>query len=1013
MITIYDPILKAYVSLDEGERVRQIRYSHELWESEQDIPRLSAAEYLNAMAETLRIPKQTLQNLQTKTSFLEPREQGIEYHLDVEKVLLDSVLLGYHQTYMNVPVWRKGLSVTLMQNPNRVVGVTDNSADDIHGDLPAAETIARYKKIFQKVAAREIAIQNGLLEDKHDPKDDTVLFVHDLIKANSPRVSSQQKRPKVSQHRDETRLMGGKFFIYKYDPQLRYAGKPQSSYKKDNKRGAEITEEIQIPNLIPVAETLKVDQSYLVAEFIFTSDAVGFDGLVWLILVELETSSILYIECMTCGVDGLVFRVDPKVKTGNLTLNSQSSNVNLNPHREFAVLRNLAAPISGQQALKGFYVKIEPNYFDSVQDAAPNIIPSTQPIGASFDYDARTNDFGAVNAYYHQTELFNTIESLGFSVTTYFPTTTFPILVDHRSLGTEINAHWAPNRYGGTNHICFGLCDTTNIAEPLLLAVDPSVHWHEGAHGVLGAHIGVGRLQFAEGIGDGLAALQMDPESKLRELGLPERFVFAPFVPLRTQRRFDRDVAQWAWGGPDTQDDQYYGSEEILATCDFRIYRSIGGDHSDLTRRQFASRMVTYLILRTVSLLTPYNTPSNQVNAFRSVPGRGAQLWCEYMQTADLFNCSWGGYSGGAYNKVIRWAFEKQGSYQPIGAPDPVTHPVTTIGAPPAVDVYIDDGRAGEYQFQAVHWQNMSIWNRNSPDGLSGHQNPIEGRANFIYGKVKNRGTSIANNVKVKCFSSFAGVGHVWPNDFIEQLPAGGITIPTINPNNSQEVIVGPFTWYPSYNSSTIMLVASHASDTSNVDNIPWTKTIEEWRLVPNDNNIGLRNVTLVPGGGGPGVGGMIIFGETVNRVTFWAKNPSNLAANMELRVDMPNVLAERGWKIQFTDLEDNKFRLKSGEKRQIQLRSVEGSPFTTDDLRKAEDRNINIYLYCNRLLVGGMTYCVDPDLTQLSGIPDNKSQDAAQKLLDTLNISGKQKVADVLVKKISLDIVFDQNDSD
>ena len=46
----------------------------------------------------------------------------------------------------------------------------------------------------------------------------------------------------------------------------------------------------------------------------------------------------------------------------------------------------------------------------------------------------------------------------------------------------------------------------------------------------------------------------------------------------------------------------------------------------------------------------------------------------------------------------------------------------------PAVDVYIDDGRAGEYQFQQVHWANQSMWNRNAPDGLAGHQNAVSRR---------------------------------------------------------------------------------------------------------------------------------------------------------------------------------------------------------------------------------------------------------------------------------------------
>ena len=57
--------------------------------------------------------------------------------------------------------------------------------------------------------------------------------------------------------------------------------------------------------------------------------------------------------------------------------------------------------------------------------------------------------------------------------------------------------------------------------------------------------------------------------------------------------------------------------------------------------------------------------------------------------TTDLFE----GHPGGAFSKVFRWSFEKQGLYQPAGAPSPVKQP----GGPPSVDVYIDDGRLGEY----------------------------------------------------------------------------------------------------------------------------------------------------------------------------------------------------------------------------------------------------------------------------------------------------------------------------
>jgi zinc metalloprotease ZmpB len=153
MRTIYVPELKAHLSLGEEKKVRHIRHSQEYWPSEQNVSRLSANDYLNEMAGTLQIPKEELRNLHRKVSFLEPREQGVEYHLNEEKLLFDSTTIGYYQTYMNVPVWRRGLSVKIKQNPNRVVAATNNSEDDVRGKLPAEETIERFRKVFRQAVA--------------------------------------------------------------------------------------------------------------------------------------------------------------------------------------------------------------------------------------------------------------------------------------------------------------------------------------------------------------------------------------------------------------------------------------------------------------------------------------------------------------------------------------------------------------------------------------------------------------------------------------------------------------------------------------------------------------------------------------------------------------------------------------------------------------------------------------------------------------------------------------------
>lgn len=1007
MKIIYRPDLKAHISLDDENKVRHLRHSQEYWESEDNIARVSAESYLNEWADALQIPNEQLQNLSKKASFYDPREQGVEYQINEEKHLFDSTTVGYYQTYLNTPVWRKGLSVKIKQNPNRVVASTNNSEDDLEGKLPDKRIIERYKAIFRQAEARKAAVAAGLGEAEEMGEDETAAFVRNAINVGAA-TPGKTKTGKDNRTNDGATLLSGKFFIYKYDPSKRYAGKPEppDQRRKDNEISLE-EEEVPLIKLPPISDKIKAGRAYLVAELIFKYNPAGFEGLVWLILVELETGSILYIECMTCGVNGLVFRRDPVVKTGDLTLTSDDSNAILNPHRDDVTLTDLGAPVGGAQSLTGTYVTI-------TNEENPNVAAPTQPTGTDFDYDVRTNNFGAVNAYYHQTELIKTIESLGFPRATYFDGTTFPIPVDHRGMGASgntINAHWSPNGSGGTDHMCYALCDTTDIVNPVCRAVDPWVHWHEmGGHGTLGDHVGSGLLGFAHSAGDGLAALQMDPESALRTVA--ERFRYAPFRPIPVvsgvvmERRFDRDVATWAWGstvvsGPAPNfplisgDDGNYGSEQILATCHFRIYRSLGGDSPDVNRRLFASRMATYLILRTIGNLTAGTNPND------------AELWCEEMQDTDLENWTSEGLSGGAYNKVIRWSFEKQGSYQPAGA----VPPFNAAGAPPAVDVYIDDGRAGEYQFIYAHWQNQSIWNRNTADGLTTHQNGIEGATNYMYGKIKNRGTTTANNVTVRAFHCLPGAGLTFPNDFVEMSPVGGLPIASIAANSAAEVTVGPFEWQPNINAyghDCVLMIASVAGDPSNIDNFTGTETVQEWRLVPNDNNVAQRNVTVVPGEGG-GEALMAAF----NGAFFMAGNNLNRRAVMELRVEMPKALAAKGWQMQFDGIADNKFPLKAGEKRRIQLQLKKGSEFTKADIAASDDRMINVNLHANGILLGGMSYYIDPDLKKPSGGKNLSGDDcdgAAQKFLDCLNISGSKKVKKVCVKKVSVDIELDND---
>ncbi len=195
-------------------------------------------------------------------------------------------------------------------------------------------------------------------------------------------------------------------------------------------------------------------------------------------------------------------------------------------------------------------------------------------------------------------------------------------------------------------------------------------------------------------------------------------------------------------------------------------------------------------------------------------------------------------------------------------------------------------------------------------------------------------------------------------------------------------------------------MILSTDADRSNIDNFTMGDTIAEWRLVPNDNNIGQRNVHILPGGGGEAA-----LAASLDQRFFWAGNPFRKKATIELKSELPTFLKDAGWQIQFRQT-DNKFELKPGEKRKIIIDVVKGNDFTPEQAKTSAERDINVYVYGNGQLLGGMTYRVDPDKKAPGYVPGvkGKCKDKAQDLLKCLNL-GDASVKHVCVKKVSLDI--------
>jgi hypothetical protein len=894
----FDAELQTKIVRDADGVVRALSHANRYVATKAPTPQLAADDYLSRYGELLGLKREQLTHLFAPIE-REPTTDEVEFRFLSEKHQSDLTTVAFHQTCFGLPVWEAGLSITMKDNPLRVVGAQSTLHPDVELKRPPDDTVARLKTLELETLAKSLGLSGRALHDE------------------PLRIDSQR------------------FMIYRHNQARRTDGAAKPS--KDETAFHSASPGLPLP---PVHSSIRDGRHYIVLAVYFRFDVPPFRPLHWVALIEAQTLSVLLLRAFVDSVvTGLVFKADP------VTLGGPGANANsaaLNPFRTSETLAGLVLPVNGTQALSGSNVTVS----DIDQ---PSVLPPTMPTGANFDFDARTNDFAAVNAYYHCDRAFRLVEDLGFPVPGYFAVTTFPFPVDHRghfpgspdTTGNEINAYCGGAAGGlGFHHIGFCLADTADTAHPIGIACDRRIVLHELlGHGVLYNHIGTGRFNFAHSAGDSFATILSDPGSQA-----PDRFDTFPWIvgiPAAARRRHDRAVAAgFGWSGDialnpfnDQKDFKGYNNEQILSTTMFRVYRSIGGDSADIATKRFAARFTCHIMLAAIETLSSATPPQN------------AEAFASALMLADLGDWPSEGHSGGAYNKVIRWAFEKQGLYQPAGT----AVPNNNVGAPPPVDVYIEDGRHGEYQFQSNHWNCQAIWNRRHNDGGTSHEEPVVGVTNYAYVKIKNRGSQLATNVVVRAFHCRPSAGLVYPDDW-QPMTTAQLAAANVPANSAAEIIVGPFRWLPSQIGHECMfMVASADDDASNIDNFTAGDSIPDWRLVPNDNNIGQRNVHPVA---------ISIWQRLVrafHRMSFWLKNPLHRRARMTVKATLPPFLEKRHWRIAFENPGADAFTLEPGGGRDVVMRLVAGEVFTAADV--GENQVIEIEAYADGILVGGMSY--------------------------------------------------------
>jgi zinc metalloprotease ZmpB len=857
---------------------------------------------------------------------------GGKLELAEEKDVMGTTTISYQQTYEGLPVWGAGVSVTIQPGPMRVTASQSSIDHDV--SLPPEEALTgsayRPERITPNVLATLLGLTTG----------------------------------------DIPVINGTNRLIYRYDPDQRTDPAAQAP--------AEVAFEGGPPTLPlpPVPDDITPEQHCVAAELLFTLPVEGYGSVNWRAFIEEKTGAVLYLRAFIgcIAATGMIFRTDPATAGGDGATTPTAGAATLNPLRSATILEGL---VNGNpQVLSGQFVRL-------VDSLPPKVPPPSQsnPPG-NFFYDAPTREFSAVNAYHHCDWLFRHLQGMGFDIESYFDGTTFPVPVDPCAEDTfvdpvtgrgRINARAPGNTFGvGSGGFIFGLAGEPFPA--VGIAADVRVVLHEFGHALLWDGVHSPNFGFAHSAGDSLAAILMDPESALRNDPV-QRLLTFPWEGF--DRNHGRDVAAgWGWDGvnyaPFTRpiDPAGYRAEQILSTTLFRAYRSMGGDSGDVNRRKLGARQAVYLIFRAIGSLASSPVTSSP----------RPEVFATELINADIGISDFEGYRGGAFHKVIRWSFEKQGLYQPPGAP----RPVTTPGAPPNVDVYINDGpdyqdnpRNGEYVFQPHHWECTDIWNRLTPNaggGSEAHQTPVVGQTNYAYVRVNNRGTQHGNNVWVRGYSAAPGAGISWPDDWTP-MDTPQVAVADGIPQDGS-VVVGPFRWTPrSIGHECMFMEVTADGDLSNID----TRTFfpcaagptPEWQLVPFDNNLAQRNVAPVPGGGG--IRGLL--SAFVNR-RILVRNPSDNQVRMGVKAELTPFLAERGWRVRLDNNEGiSAFSLASGVSKKVEITLRPGEEFSSEELTQVgENVVIRVRVYADGMIIGGMTYQLDPNLEQAPSEREDES---------------------------------------
>ena len=535
----------------------------------------------------------------------------------------------------------------------------------------------------------------------------------------------------------------------------------------------------------------------------------------WKLMLDAVDGTLIAVEDRRLDATrkGLVFWPDPVRSKKDDSLSWSTAEATLNNECVEVEIQNLDAPVNNKYKLNGTWI-------ESIDYQSPTFTPPETT--TDFKFGSKTDGFLSVMAYYYLDRLITDLRGLGC---TQFNSATTKVKVDAQ--GYTIDNSSSTQDSNGNLIILLGKGGVPDAA-------DPAVVVHEYGHSIYRL-MGISSsspYSYEQGWCDLLAACWLD---RFNDHLYQREEVFAwdncPAVHWDATRRLDR-TERFNDPGFSSYGHDLKGS--IFATALWDWYLNIGGNSENSGVRKWAADEVirTYL-----DMLVVLDSHEDQKEDYKKLGNA--------LMAADVNR------TGGLYKKVIWDAFRRRGAWSDF----------TPAGN---VDLYVRDSETdtGEHASPQVHWTSPDIWVRNNPppadpsdpsdpnhgeDPEAGHQNPINEAPNYLYVRVRNRGSqdAAANAFTVEAFHCNPATAMQWPGDFN---PMGTLSLDQPVPANGGSARVGPFIWTPSVAGHECLLaVVKGANDQTIADDVKAKGAVDHWKLVRFDNNVGQRNVTPVP----------------------------------------------------------------------------------------------------------------------------------------------------------------------